>query len=78
MLFRSQFFMLFAFIVIYLIAMPYLGFYLASILFMSAALLFLRVKLWQIILSEIVIIALVYCAFTLFLEVRLPAGVIFS
>ena len=74
----SQFFTLFAFIVIYLIAMPYLGFYLSSILFMSASLLFLRVKIWQIILSELVIIALVYCAFTLFLEVRLPAGVMFS
>ncbi|MBQ6773536.1 MAG: tripartite tricarboxylate transporter TctB family protein [Synergistaceae bacterium] len=74
----SQFFTLLAFIVIYLVAMPYLGFYVSSILFMSASLLFLRVKLWQIILSELVIIALVYCAFTLFLEVRLPAGVMFS
>lgn len=74
----SQFFTIFGLIVLYLILMPYLGFYLSSILFMSACLLFLRVKLWQIILSELVIIALVYCAFTLFLEVRLPAGVMFS
>ncbi|MBQ7197515.1 MAG: tripartite tricarboxylate transporter TctB family protein [Synergistaceae bacterium] len=73
----SQFFILFAMIVIYLALMPYLGFYIASVLFMTASLIFLRVKLWQAILSEIVIIALVYCAFTLFLEVRLPAGSLF-
>lgn len=73
-----QFFMIFALIVIYLVIMPYAGFYLASILFMSVTLLFLRVKIWQAVLAEIVIIALVYCAFTLFLEVRLPAGILFD
>ena len=74
----SQFFTLFAMIVIYLAVMPYLGFYVASVLFMSASLIFLRVKLWQAVLAEIAIIALVYCAFTLFLEVRLPAGILFE
>lgn len=74
----SQFFVLFAMILIYLAVMPYAGFYIASILFMGASLIFLRVKIWQIVLSEIVIIALVYCAFTLFLEVRLPAGIFFE
>ena len=73
-----QFFMILALIVIYLAIMPYAGFYLASILFMSVTLLFLRVKIWQAVLAEIVIIALVYCAFTLFLEVRLPAGILFD
>ena len=70
----SQFFTLLFMIVVYLAAMPYLGFYASSILFMTASLLFLRVKLWQIVLAEIVIFLLVYLAFTLFLEVRLPAG----
>ncbi len=70
----SQFFAIFAMIVIYLVSMPYIGFYASSILFMTASLLFLRVKLWQIILAEIAIFVLVYCAFTLFLEVRLPSG----
>ena len=74
----SQFFILFGMILIYLALMPYLGFYISSILFMGASLIFLRVKLWQIVLSEAVIIALVYCAFTLFLEVRLPAGILFD
>lgn len=74
----GQFFIIFALIIIYLVIMPYAGFYISSILFMSSTLLFLRVKLWQILLAEIVIIALVYCAFTLFLEVRLPAGTLFD
>ena len=70
----KQFFTLLAMIVLYLVAMPYLGFYVASVLFMTASLLFLRVKLWQIVLAEIAIFVLVYCAFTLFLEVHLPEG----
>ena len=70
----SQFFTLLFMIVVYLAAMPYLGFYASSILFMTASLLFLRVKLWQIVLAEAAIFLLVYLAFTLFLEVRLPAG----
>ena len=70
----KQFFTLLAMIIIYLAVMPYLGFYLASFLFMTASLLFLRVKLWQIVLAEIAIFVLVYCAFTLFLEVNLPEG----
>ena len=74
----SQFFIIFAMIVIYLVMMPYIGFYISSVIFMSAVLIFLRVKLWQAVLSEIIIMALVYCAFSLFLEVRLPAGVLFS
>ena len=74
----SQFFIIFAMIVIYLVLMPYLGFYISSIIFMSAVLIFLRVKLWQGLIAEIAILLLVYCAFTLFLEVRLPAGVLFS
>lgn len=73
----SQFFILFAMIVAYLILMPWLGFYLASVLFMSTCLIFLRVKIWQGVLAEIVILALVYFAFSVFLEVRLPEGTLF-
>ena len=69
-----QFFTLLGMIVLYIAAMPYLGFYVSSVVFMTASLLFLRVKVWQIVLAEVAIFALVYCAFTLFLEVRLPAG----
>ena len=74
----SQFFTLLAMIVIYIASMPYAGFYVSSILFMALSLLFLRVKIWQIILSEVAVFALVYCAFTLFLEVRLPSGTLWG
>ena len=70
----KQFFTLFVMLLIYIAAMPYVGFYIASVVFMAASLLFLRVKVWQIILAEIAIFALVYFAFTVFLEVRLPVG----
>ncbi|MBQ7544279.1 MAG: tripartite tricarboxylate transporter TctB family protein [Synergistaceae bacterium] len=74
----SQFFVLLAVIIIYLLIMPYIGFFPASILMMTVQLLFLRVKLWQIVLAEIAIFVLVYCAFTLFLEVRLPEGTLWE
>ena len=74
----SQFFVLLAMILIYIASMPYAGFYVSSILFMALSLLFLRVKIWQIVLSEIAVFALVYCAFTLFLEVRLPSGTLWG
>ena len=70
----SQFFTLFIMILLYLAAMPYLGFYIASVIFMAVSLIFLRVKWWQILAAEVVVVALVYCAFELFLEVRLPVG----
>ena len=72
----KQFFVLFAMIVIYLVLMPYVGFYISSLLFVLGSLVFLRVKFWQIALSAGVLLALVYFAFTVFLGVRRPAGVL--
>lgn len=74
----SQFSIIFVMILLYIASMPYIGFYVSSVLFMTAALIFLRVKIWQIIMSEAVIFLLVYCAFTLFLEVRLPSGTLWG
>ena len=74
----SQFLIIFVMILFYIASMPYIGFYVSSVLFMTASLIFLRVKIWQIILSEAVIFLLVYCAFTLFLEVRLPSGTLWG
>ena len=70
----KQFFTLFAMIVIYLVLMPYIGFYIASALFVAGSLVFMRVKWWQILLAAGLLLVLVYCAFTMFLGVRLPAG----
>ena len=74
----SQFSIIFVMILLYIASMPYMGFYVSSVLFMTASLIFLRVKMWQIIMSEAVIFLLVYCAFTLFLEVRLPLGTLWG
>ena len=74
----SQFSIIFVMILLYIASMPYIGFYVSSALFMTASLIFLRVKMWQIIMSEAVIFLLVYCAFTLFLEVRLPSGTLWG
>ena len=45
---------------------------------MAASLLYLRVPKWQILISTIVIIGLVYGAFTMFLGVKLPVGLLFK
>lgn len=74
----KQFFPILAMITAYLIIMYLAGFYISTALFMVISLLFLKVKKWQIILSTAVILLLVYCAFTLFLGVKLPMGILFA
>ena len=49
-----------------------------TIVLMAASLLYLRVPKWQILISTIVIIGLVYGAFTMFLGVKLPVGLLFK
>ena len=73
-----QFFPILGMVVLYLVVMYFAGFYIATLVFMVVCLLFLKVPKWQILLSTAVILALVYCAFTLFLKVRLPAGLLFK
>ena len=74
----KQFFPILAMVVLYLVVMYFAGFYIATLVFMAACLLFLKVPQWQILLSTAVILALVYCAFTLFLKVKLPVGLLFK
>lgn len=74
----KQFFPVLAMVILYLVMMYFTGFYISTLVFMVVCLLFLRVPKWQILLSAAVILALVYCAFTLFLKVRLPAGLLFK
>ena len=73
-----QFFPLLGMIVGYLALIHFIGFYLSSVIFMTASLAFLRVRWWQIILATGVIVALVYYAFSAFLNVRLPVGECFK
>ena len=74
----KQFFPVLAMIIVYLVLMYFVGFYISTALFMVVSLLFLKVKKWQILLSTAVILVLVYCAFTLFLGVKLPMGILFA
>lgn len=74
----KQFFPILGMVVLYLVVMYFAGFYIATLVFMAACLLFLKVPKWQILLSTAVILVLVYCAFTLFLKVKLPVGLLFK
>ncbi len=74
----KQFFPILGMVVVYLVIMYFAGFYIATLLFMAACLLFLKVPKWQILLSTAIILVLVYCAFTLFLKVKLPMGLLFK
>lgn len=72
-----QFFTVLGMIAAYLAVMYIGGFYLSTILFMAASLLFLKVKKRQILIAIGVVLVLVYSAFTIFLGVKLPAGILF-
>lgn len=74
----KQFFPILGMMIAYLVIMYFVGFYIATLLFMVSCLLFLKVKKWQIFLSTVVILLLVYSAFTLFLGVKLPMGILFT
>lgn len=63
--------------VAYMLLIRYLGFFSATILFMLAVLLYLRVPILATVLATAVINLLVYFAFSKFLGVRLPGGLLF-
>lgn len=74
----KQFFVCLAATILYVIAIYYLGFYIATALFMAGVLLFLKVPPLYGLIAIVVIIALIYFAFGKFLGVRLPQGLIFK
>lgn len=69
-----QFFPVLAMMIGYLAAMHFVGFWVSTPVFMLACLFYLKVKTWQALLATGGIVGLVYCAFSLFLHVRLPMG----
>ena len=69
-----QFFVCVALVFVYLILMKYFGFYISTVVFMLAVLLFLRVPVLHTIIVVVAINVLVYLAFTMFLGVKLPVG----
>lgn len=74
----AQFVPILGMILFYLLGMYYVGFYPSTFIFMIACLWFLRVPKWQMILSTLAVIGLVFGAFALFLGVKLPMGLLFK
>ena len=70
----AQFFGCLGFTVLYLICMYFLGFYIATVLFMLAVLFYLKVPVLHTVIAVVAINVLVYLAFTTFLGVKLPVG----
>ena len=61
--------------VLYVVVMYYMGFYVATVLYLVATLLYLKIPKWQILIILAVMFVLTYGAFTMFLKVKLPQGV---
>ena len=74
----AQFFVVLGATILYLVGIHFLGFYIATVVFMLCVLLYLKVKPLYTVIAVAVIIALIYFAFGKFLGVRLPAGTIFK
>ena len=72
-----QFFGCLVLTLLYLLGVSFIGFYVSTTVFMVVTLLFLKVKPLPIVIATAAILLLVYVAFTLFLKVKLPAGLLF-
>ena len=72
-----QFFVCLILTVVYLLAVNFIGFYVSTFVFLVASLLFLKVKPVPTAIATVAILLLVYLAFTLFLKVKLPKGILF-
>ncbi len=62
--------------IVYVVLMYFFGFYISTVIFMAAVLLYLRVPLLHSAIAIVAILALVYFAFGKFLGVRLPVGTV--
>jgi len=70
----AQFFISFALTIVYFFLMKYLGFFSATVLFMVAALVYLKVPVIHSVIAVIGVNVMIYVAFVEFLGVRLPKG----
>lgn len=73
----KQFFVSLGLTIVYFFMMKYLGFFTATIVFMLASLLYLKVPLLHTAIAVVAINLLIYFAFVKFLGVKLPAGLLF-
>ena len=72
----AQFFVSLAAVIVYVVLINYLGFYIATALFLVGLLLYLKVPVLHTVIAVAVILALVYFAFGMFLGVKLPKGLL--
>ncbi len=70
----KQFFVCLIATILYLVCIYYFGFYISTVVFMLAVLLFLKVPPLYTAITVLVIVALIYFAFQRFLGVKLPVG----
>ena len=69
-----QFFVAVLLTVVYFFLMKYLGFFSATILYMVAALVYLKVPVIHTVIAVVSVNVMIYVAFVEFLGVRLPKG----
>ena len=72
-----QFVVTLVLVIAYFFMMKYLGFFTATVIFMFACLLYLRVPIVVTVIAVVAMNLLIYLAFVRFLGVRLPAGILF-
>ena len=73
----AQFFGCLVLTILYLLAVNFIGFYVSTFVFLVVSLLYLKVKPLPTAIATVAILLLVYLAFTLFLKVKLPKGILF-
>lgn len=73
----KQFFVSFALVIVYFLLMKYLGFFSATIIYLIAALVYLRVPVVHSVITVIGVNVMIYLAFVMFLGVKLPKGLLF-
>ena len=72
----KQFFVCLIATILYLVCIYYFGFYISTVVFMLAVLLFLKVPPLYTAITIVVIVGLIYLAFQKFLGVKLPTGTV--
>jgi uncharacterized membrane protein YhdT len=71
----AQFFVSLGLVVLYVVMINFIGFYIATLIFMTALLLYLKVPKLHALIAVVAIMLLIYFAFGMFLKVKLPEGV---
>ena len=72
----AQFFVCLIATILYLVCIYFFGFYISTVIFMAAVLLYLKVPPLFALITIVVIIGLIYFAFQRFLGVKLPVGTV--